>query len=125
MLKTLFIMLIGSIITIVSIGGISNPKKMINTVLSINPTVRYLIAIIIRLLFGGILIYSANVSNYYIYVYIIGGLLVLSALAILYLRPSKLTVLLNWVNEMPDYLNRIWLFFGAMIGILLILAAIF
>jgi len=125
MLKITFIILIGAIITIVSIGGISNPKKMINTVLSINPTIRYLIAIIVRLLLGVVLIYSADVSNYSIYIYIIGGLLVLSAFAILYLRPSKLTVLLNWVNEMPNYLNRVWLTISAIIGILLILAAIF
>ena len=125
MLKHIFIILIGAIITIVSTSGVLNPKKVFEIVLDLNPTVRYLIAIIIRLLFGALLIYSANVSSYYIYVYIIGILSVISAIVVGYLRPQKLTVLLNWFNEMPDMINRLWMLIGVIMGVLLILAGIF
>lgn len=125
MLKSILIILIGSIISLISLAGLSNPKKIFEMALSLNPTVRYLLAIISRVLLGGILIYSADVSSYYLYVYVIGGLLVLSAIIIAYLRPNKITVLLNWFNEMPNMLNRVWMLIGLILGVLLILAGIF
>lgn len=124
MLKHILIILIGAIITLISLGGLSNPRKMLEFVLSIDPMVRYLLAIIVRILLGGMLIYSANVSTYYAYIYILGGLLIISALIITYLRPHKITILLNWFNEMPNILNRLWMLTGFIIGVLLIIAGV-
>ncbi len=79
-------------------------------------------AVVVRVIFGVALIYSAGTSRFPLLVYLIGGLLLISAAILPFIGQERIDGLIERFRELPTNVLRIWLTGGFAFAALLILA---
>ncbi len=79
-------------------------------------------AVVIRVIFGAALIYSAGTSRFPLVVYLIGGLLLISAAVLPFVGQERIDGLIERFKELPANTLRIWLTGGFAFAAFLIFA---
>jgi hypothetical protein len=79
-------------------------------------------AVVIRVIFGAALIYSAGTSRFPLVVYLIGGLMLISAAVLPFIGQERIDGLIERFKELPANTLRIWLMGGFAFAAFLIFA---
>ncbi|MBT3676177.1 MAG: hypothetical protein HN665_03230 [Candidatus Marinimicrobia bacterium] len=113
----LIILLFGIAICTVCVLSLFSPFTLIRTVRSIGEK-NWMVpsAVISRLILGTALILSATDSKFPSFFMIIGWISILSAIIILFMGRERINNLMDWLEERPALLLRLWMVFGAAFG---------
>jgi hypothetical protein len=78
--------------------------------------------VVLRAIFGAALIYSAGTSRFPLFVYLIGGLMLISAAVLPFIGQERIDRLIERFRELPTNTLRIWLMGGFGFATFLIVA---
>ncbi len=79
-------------------------------------------AVVVRVIFGAALIYSAGTSRFPLFVYLIGGLILISAAVLPFMGQERIDGLIERFRALPTNTLRIWLTGGFAFAQILIVA---
>lgn len=120
---SLLIILIGALILVASISLIIRPALVVGIMeSSIEKTWLYVVAIVVRLLLGGLLIQQAAVSKFPAVMTVLGWIALIAAFSILLIGHGRFVRLVGWVVQWVKPWARIGGVFGVLFGAFLIYA---
>jgi uncharacterized membrane protein HdeD (DUF308 family) len=118
------IVLAGSLIVIVGIVILVAPHRFRDLMTKWEGQARFLFAIIVRIVFGAIVLAVAAELKYRLVMQIIGGISIAAALVILVMGQERMDRFIGWWMRMPDHLLRAWSVAALAFGAFLIYVAV-
>ncbi len=114
------IALFGVLIVFACAYGIANPQGLLRLVDRFAGVGGYLVAIVVRLVLGAAAILAAPASLLPVFLYIVGGISLLAALALMLMGRRGFERLIRWVAGWESRLLRAGLVLGMLFGVALI-----
>lgn len=115
------IMIFGAVIGLLCLYGLIFPKQLIDRVSEFwKNKASFIVAILIRLIFGGLLIVAAPVTKYATIFTFLGYFMILAAILIAIMGRTKISLMVVWVKTWPLLWVRAWLIFGLIFSALLV-----
>ena len=115
------VMIFGAVIGLLCIYGLIFPKQLIGFVSEFwKNKGSFIFAILIRLMFGMLLIVAAPATKYATIITVLGYLMILAAILIAILGKTKIGLMIVWVKTWPLLWVRAWLVFGLIFSGLLV-----
>jgi hypothetical protein len=112
--------LFGVLITLACAWGVADPQGLVKAVDRFSGIGGFLIAIIVRIILGTAAILAAPVSRLPIFLYIIGGVSLIAALALVIMGKQRFGRLILWVAAWPSPLLRTGLVLGMLFGVAMV-----
>ena len=112
--------LFGVLIIIACAYGVANPQGLVALVDRFAGLGGYLIAIIVRVILGGAAIVAAPASLLPIFLYVIGAISLIAALALILMGKSRFGRLIRWVASWNPPVLRGGLVLGMLFGVALV-----
>ena len=116
----LFIVLIGALICLAGLVILIAPEKFKSVMNNWTGQPRFLFAVIVRIVFGAILLAEAANLKYPLAMQIIGGISIVAAIAILLIGQDRLDRFIAYWMRLSDKLLRFWSLFALAFGAFLI-----
>ena len=115
------VMLFGAVIGLLCIYGLILPKQLVGFVSEFwKNKASFIVAILIRLIFGGLLIVASSATKYATIFTVLGYLMILAAILIAVMGKTKISLMIAWVKTWPLLWVRAWLLFGLIFSALLV-----
>ena len=115
------IMIIGAVLGLLCLYGLIFPKQLIGWISEFwKNKASFLLAIVVRLVFGALLILAATATKYETIFTFLGYLMILAAVMIAILGKTKISMMITWVKTWPLLWIRAWLMFGLIFAALLV-----
>lgn len=113
--------ILAALIGLLCLYGLVFPKQLVGWASAFwKQTFSFILAILIRLIFGGLLIVAAPATDYATIFTFLGYLMILAAVLIAILGKTKISLMIVWVKTWPLLWVRSWLLFGLIFAGLLI-----
>ena len=116
----LFIVLIGALICLAGLVILIAPEKFKSVMNNWTGQPRFLFAVIVRIVFGAILLAEAANLKYPLAMQIIGAISLVAAIAILLIGQDRLDRFIAYWMRLSDKLLRFWSLFALAFGAFLI-----
>lgn len=117
------VLLLGSLVTGLSLWGFFVPKKLLNMVNgAVAQSWGFYLAVIVRLILGAALILVAPESRFPTVLTCLGWFAIVAAVVLVIMGAARLRKLVGWFETTSALAIRIWLVFGAAFGVFLIYA---
>ena len=116
----LFIVLIGALICLAGLVILIAPEKFKSVMNNWTGQPRFLFAVIVRIVFGAILLAEAANLKYPLAMQIIGAISIVAAIAILLIGQDRLDRFIAYWMRLSDKLLRFWSLFALAFGAFLI-----
>ena len=121
---TFLITLFGALVTIAGVVGVFRPGLFRQLLSSIPVRGRYIAAIVVRLVFGLLLIWLADELRYPLVMKILGGISIAAAIGILIMGQERLDRLVEWWMALGDGVLRFGMLFATAFGAFLVHASL-
>jgi hypothetical protein len=121
---TLLIALFGALITAAGAVGIFSPDQIRRLLRGMPGRGRYVAAVVIRLVFGFLVIWLADDLRYPLVMRILGGFSIAAAIGILVMGRERLDRLVDWWMALRDGMLRIGMLFALLFGAFLVHASL-
>ena len=106
------VLAISVLMVIVLIASLANPKRLVSSIATLPSVPRFRLAVIVRLLFGGLLALAAPQCHLPWLIYSFAGLAVIAAIGIFFAGRTRLDRLVIWFDAQPVAGQRVWAGFG-------------
>jgi len=116
----LFIILIGALICLAGLVILVAPEKFKSVMNNWTGQPRFLFAVIVRIVFGAILLAEAANLKFPLAMQIIGGISIVAAIGILLIGQDRLDRFIEFWMRMSDNVLRFWSVFAFAFGAFLI-----
>jgi hypothetical protein len=116
--------LVGWFIVAIGLLGIVRPHLMIEWMLTLPIGLRFYLAVIIRFLVGLLLIVAAPKCRLPRFLYVIGVIILLAAIALFFFGPVRLQSIVQQISGLPNSLIRLLYAVTVLFGGLLVYASL-
>ena len=121
---TLLVVLLGMLIAGLGVVGSVRPQLITGAVVGWQPRTRSLAAIGVRVIFGVVLLLGASDSRFPVVLYVLGGIALVTAVALALLGATRTDRLVQWWFGQPLGLIRTWLLGAVLFGAFLVYAGL-
>ena len=121
---TIFIAIFGALIAVLGALGVLSPAKFRGLLTQWPSRSRFWFAVLIRLVFGVLLLWLAADLRYPLVMKILGGISILAAFGILVMGRESLNRLVAWWTGRGDGLMRLGALFAMLFGAFLVHASL-
>jgi hypothetical protein len=115
--------LVGWIIIAIGVLGMIRPHFMIEWMLTLPIGVRYYLAVVIRFLVGLLLIVAAPKCRLPRFLYVVGVIILLAAIALFFFGPVRLQSIIQQFSGLPNWLIRLLYAVTVLFGAVLVYAS--
>lgn len=117
--------LLGTLIGLLGLAGIVTPPRLLQIVNAFwGRSSGFYLAIVIRLVFGVILLSVAPLSRFPLAIQVIGLLAIAGALLLPFIGRHRIERLVNWCTSQPEIRIRLWAVVVVLFGLFLIYACL-
>jgi len=116
----IIIALFGALICLAGLVILIAPQKLKTVMNNWTGQPRFLFAVIVRIVFGSILLAEAADLKFPLAMKIIGGISIVAAVVLLLIGQNRMDRMIDWFMKMSDDVFRAWSVLALVFGVLLI-----